>query len=137
MSDRKPAKFLSDEEKYEIYKYAIENRCLFQNNENFEYRVSATQIARELCTLGKVTNITSHHVQESIKKVINWQKILDKLPAVPQETVELDQLKIKNTRAVREIEELKAKIENLEKNLSKQNNDASEKLKRIKAIISA
>lgn len=134
---------LNGDQEYAIYKYAIENHCLYQEGDITEYRVNLEKIAREINLL-KIINATinGHHIKVSIEKVVAWQKRLDKLPAVPMETVELDQLKIFKTKATREIEELKMAIENQRKEIERLTklgahnvDDLRYKIDRLKAIL--
>lgn len=134
---------LNGDQEYAIYKYVIENHCLYQEGDTTEYRVNTEKIAKEINLLKIISAvINGHHIKVSVEKVIAWQKRLDKLPAVPMETVELDQLKIFKTKATREIEELKLCVENQRKEierltkLSAHNvDDLKYKLDRLKAIL--
>lgn len=111
-SERKSPVRLNDHQKYTIYKYVIENRCVSQNGEDYSFRVERKRVAQEMNLL-KILSvpINAHHISDAVEKVINWQKLLDKIPAVPQETVEMEMLKIDNSRKAKEIEELKLKLE--------------------------
>jgi hypothetical protein len=137
MSENRVITRLTDDEKYAVYKYVIENRCVIQNGEVLEYRVTQVQISKEINLLKIVRPITHVHVKNSMEEVVGWQKRLDKIPVVPKETVELDKLHIDKNRLVRECEELKIKIEQLEKAALKRSSDAETKLNRIKSILAA
>lgn len=108
---RKQSIRLIEDEQYAIYKYCIEQRCIHQIEAAIEFRVNATLVANEINqNYPKITNgkvISSYHVKSAIEAVVGWQKRLGKLPVVPLETVELDQLKIEKTKYLKEIEQLK------------------------------
>lgn len=110
-SARKPSVRLVEDEQYAIYKYCIEHRCVHQIEAAIEFRVNATFVANEINqSYSKITNgkvISSYHVKSAVEAVVGWQKRLGKLPVVPLETVELDQLKIEKTKHLKEIEQLK------------------------------
>ena len=127
---------LSDEQRYQVYKYVIENRCVAQNGENYEFRVQNTIIAREINILGFLgVPIQPPTVKDCVEKVIFWQRTLNKLPVVPKETVEMDKLSIRNTQLTRQVEELKLQVSTLQSQLTNRNNNAEDILKRIRAIV--
>ena len=143
---RKSPVKLSDEEKYLVYKFSIENHGLYQAESATEFRVAPDKIAKEMNLLkiieGKQVN--GHHVRTSVERVVAWQKRLGKLPVVPLETAELEQLKIHKKKSIMEIEEFKIEIEINKKEielLRKENerlkkSDAQNKVDRIRAIVS-
>jgi hypothetical protein len=137
MEERKAITRLTDDEKYSVYKYVIENRCVIQNGEEFQFRVQMAQIAKEINILKVVRPITHVHVKNSVDEVIGWQKRLNKIPVVPKETVEMDKLIIHNNRLTRENAELKNELEQLQKAALKSSSDAEMKLNRIKSILGA
>lgn len=148
-SYRKPNVRLTAEEEYGVYKYAVENHCLSQTADMYSFRVQPSIIAQEINKhFPKITNnreISVNHVRSAVDNVIGWQKLLSKLPVVPIETAELEQLREGKLKMIKEIEELKvlhsnnahtilqlrAEIERLK------NSGAQSKIDRIRAIVSA
>lgn len=135
--DRKNPIRLSNDQKYQIYTYAIENRCVYQNGAETNFRVMPSQIANELNLLGHVgAIINAHHVKEAIEMTISWQKRLDRLPSVPKETAEIEKLKIDHIEILKQVEQYKVLLAQ-EKSKNVTENIAASKLQRIKAILAA
>lgn len=146
---RKAPVRLTDDEEYNIYKYAVENHCIAQVDDLFNFRVEPSTIAKEInLQFSKIVNgrvINYYHVKSSVEKVISWQKRLNKLPIQPIETAELEQLRIYKTKTMKEVEELKLAIAHKNNTLDqaakeierlKKPSDAQQKLERIRAIVS-
>lgn len=141
---KSPTKLNGDQE-YAIYKYAVESQSLLQNEDSTAFRVKVEQVAKEVNNLKLVgIAVNAHHVRKSVERVVAWQKRLGKLPIVPLETVELEQLKITKTKQIREIEELKTTIENLKTENERLNKlgagelaELKERVRRAKAILNA
>lgn len=144
---RKSPVRLSDEEEYMVYKYCIENHGVYQIDSATEFRVEPIKIANEINLLKFINGkqINSHHVRMSVERVVAWQKRMNKLPAVPIETAELEQLRIYKTKTTKEIEEYKLsekfntdKIHDMHKEIERlKKSDAQNKIDRIRAIVSA
>lgn len=147
---RKSPVRLTPNEEYAIYKYAVENHCLAQEGDLFNFRVEPARIAKEVnISLNKMLEgreIRAGHIKTAVASVIGWQARLNKLPVVPIETTELEQLKINKTKMIREIEELKLAVEHKDKTIAqaakeierlKKPSDAQVRLDRIRAIVSA
>lgn len=147
--ERKAPVRLSDNDQYMVYKHCIENYGVCQIESAIEFRVDASKLANEINLLSKSIieggkKINAYHVKSSVERIVEWQKRLGKLPVVPLETVEMDQLKIFKTKATRQIEELKLQEENNARIIVEQdakikrleNSGAQTKLDRIRAIVS-
>lgn len=116
-ANRKAPVKLSADEKYMVYKYAVENHCLAQEGDLYKFRVAPERVAHEVNLVIKALNgrqINGYHVKDAVETVVDWQGRLNKVPAVPIETAELEQLKIFKIKATREIEELKLACEEKE-----------------------
>lgn len=114
---RKAPVRLSDDDEYAVYKYCIEGHGVYQIESAIEFRVEAVKLANEINLLSKpiITDgkkINSYHVRTSVEHVVAWQKRIGKLPVVPMETAELEQLRIYKTKTTRQVEELKLQEEN-------------------------
>lgn len=146
---RKSPVRLTPDEEYGIYKYCVENHCLAQNEDLFNFRVEPGIVAKEINKhFPRITNnrdINSHHVKVAVENVVGWQRRLGKLPVVPIETAELEQLREGKLRMVKEIEEFKLLVERYKTALDanakeierlKKPSDAHQKLERIRAIVS-
>lgn len=117
MKDKKSRQFLTDDERWAIYKYCIENHCLFQNGDSFKFRVSQSVAADEINTRGILNRkITSYHVNSSVFDILEWERRFQKFPE-PQETMEMDMLKVQHTKDINEIETLKQRVKELEKEI--------------------
>lgn len=126
---------LNHDQKYKVYMYAIENRCVYQNEVETTFRVAPSHIANELNMLKHIGEvINANHVKEAIEMTISWQKRLNKLPMVPKETLEIEKLKEDNLKTVKQVEELKLLLAQA-RELNKTEGLASSKLARIKAIL--
>lgn len=118
MSRKSPVS-LNDQQLYEVYKHAIEAKSVEQTGSATRYRVLPRVIAEEInaCNLFPGKEISEHHVRKAIENVIEWQVMLEKLPA-PQATAYEDQLMIDINRKNIQIENQKLKIADLEKKLT-------------------
>lgn len=134
---RKNPTRLNNDQKYTIYTYAMENRCVFQNGEEMTFRVAPSQIAKELNLLRKVgVEINSHHVQEAVSMTISWQKRLMRLPSIPKEEIEHEKLKLDYAAIVKQLEVIKIQLAQ-EQAKATADGVASLKLSKIKAILAA
>lgn len=107
---------LSDDEEYKIFKYCVENRCIALIDKEMFWRMEQAKIAAEINNTPILTGrkIKGSHVRNAVNRVIGWINRLEKEMPVLQETAEIEQLKIKDIKNTKEIEELKYKIEQLE-----------------------
>lgn len=132
---------LTDDEKYIIYCYAVKNHCISQNGEYWKFRVQPSEIANEINDSRILERkISGHHAKASITEVIEWEYRFNKFPE-PQETAEIEQLKIKCTRNENEAAKLKLENEKLQKMIKetitnyetifKQQKDKIDKIKNI------
>lgn len=148
-SERKSPVRLTPDEEWGIYKYCIENHCLKQVEDLTSFWVEPHKIAKEINEhFPKITNgraISPQHIKGAVESVVGWQKRIGKLPVVPIETAELEQLRIFKKSAIIETENLKAdktQLMQLHDKLVKENerlkkpSDAHQKLERIRAIVS-
>lgn len=113
-TNRKPAVRLTEDEQYAVYKYCIENHCVYQIEAAIEFRVDASKIANEIIkNYPKIVDdkkISSYHVKAAVEAVVGWQKRIGKLPVLPMETAELEQLRIYKTKTMKELEEYKLAV---------------------------
>jgi len=145
---RKAPVRLTEEEAYAIYKYCVENHCLKQVEDETTFWVEPVRIAKEINLTPRIVNgktISSYHIKNSVADVILWQKLLDKLPVQPLETVELEQLRESKLKLVHELENLKISFARATTDLTKlatenerlkKSSGAQQKLDRIRAIVS-
>lgn len=140
---------LNGDEKYMLYKYVVEHYCLAQEGDLYRFRVPPATVAQEVNknfkSLFPGKMISAYHVKDSVEEVIDWQVRMNKLPPVPIETAELEQLKIYKTKSMKEIEELKEVIRQKDRDiytlrtelerLKKIPTDAPMKLEKIKQIL--
>lgn len=140
---KKPRQFLTNDEKWAIYKFCIEHHCISQNGAGIKFRVTQTMAADEINAaklLGR--SITAYHVNTSVVDVIEWETRFNKFPE-PQETMDMQQMKIQHVKDITEIERLKLVIENLQKQINKNENYEEinkrllEKINKIKIILSS
>ena len=147
--NRKSPVRLTPDEEYIVYKYAVENHCLAQDGDLFNFRVEPARVAKEInMHLNKVfagREIRAGHVKGSVESVIGWQARLGKLPVVPIETAELEQLREGKIRMIKELEGLKLLVAHKDHTISeaakeierlKKPSDAQKMVDRIRAIVS-
>ena len=135
---RKTTVRLNEDQKYQVYKYAIEHHSVRQTEENFEFRVPAAVIATEINDLMLFeVKINGPHVSDAVTRSISWQKRLDKIPVTPKKTVEMDMLQIENTKLQNEIASLKLKLDQAGAGNALTVKHLQEKFQRIKAILVA
>lgn len=145
---RKSPVRLTDEERYYIYKYCIENHSVYQIESAIEWRVNKERIAKEINMFNypwlEGRKLSAYHIVDGVETVVDWQKKLGKLPVVPLETVELDQLKSTKIKMIKEIENYKLVIEKANNDIAAlaieverlRKSDAQSKMDRIRAIVS-
>ena len=110
---------LSNKEKYMVYKYAIEQHCIIQDGADYEFRVSAMKIAKEINNTKSLISkrINSHHILQAVSEIVEWQEMMGKLPAIPQETAELEQLRIELNNAKKSRDSYKEAVATLQTKL--------------------
>lgn len=123
---KKTRQFLTNDEKWAIYKYCIENHCISQNGAGIKFRVSQTIAADEINGANILNRrITSYHINNSVMEIVEWEQRFNKFPE-PQETAELEQMRIQHIKDVNEIEKLKLVIKGLQDEINK-NKDYKER----------
>lgn len=145
-SSRKSPVRLTNREEYKIYTYCVENHCISQDGEYIAWRVDKAKISKEINILNMFEGraVTSHHIASAVENVVEWQGMMEKFPAMPLETVEMEQLKIQHKKDITELEKHKLAID-AQKNELKlcyeeierlKKSDAHAKIARIRAIVS-
>lgn len=116
---KKTRQFLTNDEKWAIYKFCIENHCISQNGSGVKFRVTQTIAADEI-NAARILNrkITSYHINNSVMEIVEWEQRFNKFPE-PQETAELEQMRIQHIRDINEIEKLKLAIVGLQNEINK------------------
>lgn len=107
---KSPVRLTADQE-YTIYKYCVEHNCLKQADDMFSFRVTPTEVAKEInlgySKIAEGKAISAYHIRSAVESVIGWQTRLQKIPTAPIETVEIEQLKEAKIKLVKEVEEYK------------------------------
>lgn len=113
---RKPPVFLTEQEKWAIAVYCIENKCVMIDNEGkfTRYRMFFKHIKEEVESLiGKQVN--EYHIKDSMDFYHTINDIVKLVPHVPlQESVQEDQLKAELQRVMASRDELARRVEALE-----------------------
>ncbi len=147
-SERKSPTRLSADEKYQVYKFCLENHALKFDEGELTFWAEPHKIAKEInllkldCMNGKI--ITSQHVKDSVDYTIGWMTRLDKLPEIPVEIEELNRLKSERIEVIKELENLRLKVDHQNNTIRQaaneieklKKNGAEQKLARIRAIVS-
>ena len=120
--------YLSNKEKWEVAKWAIENKCVVQDIHAYKdqgpafipftlWRVRKNQASKEAGeALG--SNFTDYHMTSAINFYNEICELTGSHPNVPaiQDTVEMDMLKVANKRLENDVKEITAKFSTLKAN---------------------
>lgn len=115
---RKEKVILTEDEKFAVATYCIENMCVTQDESGdfTKFRVKYVDIAAEVYAKGVITRaINTHQVKQSVEFFTKMTKLLNAKPQlVVRDDVQSDMLKAENAKLIQRIEELEAHIKKVE-----------------------